>query len=173
MDKVFEFMDHKKEGFVTREKYLETYNRLDKEIPDRKEFLDKARKAAEEWLDVFGLTEGIKAEKPKYIELCAAFGLIESELFRKKELTHEEKRVHALFDVVDRNSNGYLSLDEYKELMTIVDDKLSDEDIQAAFNLLDTDKNGRLNKKEYAAAEAKFWCVLDDSSSDGLFGSRF
>ena len=166
-------MDYNQEGFVTREKYLELYNRLDKGIPDRREFLARARKAAEEWLDVFGLVEGIKVEKLKYRELCAAFGLIEAEMFRKKELTHEEKRLHALFDVVDRSNNGYLSSDEYKELMTILDESMTDEDIQAAFDLLDTDKNGKLGKNEYAAADVKFWCVPEDSSADGLFGNRF
>ena len=74
---------------------------------------------------------------------------------------------------MDRNSNGYLSPDEYKELMTILDVSMTDEDIQAAFDLLDTDKNGKLDKKEYAPADVKFWCVPEDSSADGLFGNRF
>ena len=173
MDKIFEFMDYNKKGFITRENFLENYNRLDKRIPDRKEFLARARKAAEEWLDVFGLVEGIKADKLKYRELSAAFALNELELFEKKELTQEEKRLYALFDVMDRKGNGYLSLEEYKELMMILDEKLTDEDIQAAFNLLDTDKNGKLDKKKYAAAEFRFWFVLEDSSTDSLFGNRF
>ena len=46
---------------------------------------------------------------------------------------------------------------------------MTDEDIQAAFDLLDTDKNGKLDKKEYAAADVKFWCVSEDSSA----GNRF
>jgi hypothetical protein len=49
----------------------------------------------------------------------------------------------------------------------------TDEYIRGAFDVLDKDKNGKLNKKEYAAADVKFWVVLDDSSSDGLYGKNY
>ena len=94
------------------------------------EFIAKAKVAIEEWMDALGIAEGMKVDKLKYVELSAAFYLVEAELFRKKELTYEEKAMHALFDVVDRNSNGYLSPDEYKELMSIVVESMTDEDIQ-------------------------------------------
>lgn len=172
-DQLFEQLDQNKDGFLMRKNFLETVDRLDKAIPDRKQFIAKAREATEEWLDVFGLVEGMKVDKLKYREMSAAFSLIQAEQFKKKELTVEEKSDHALFDVVDRNSNGYLSWDEYKELMTALDEKMTDEAIQAAFDLLDTDKNGKLDKNEFAAADVKFWCVPEDSSSDGLFGPEY
>ena len=75
----------------------------------------------------------MKVDKPRYKELSAAFCLVEAELFRKKELTFKE---NAYFDIVDRNGNGHLSPDEYKELV----ESMTDEDIQAAFDLLDTDQ---------------------------------
>ena len=106
-DKFFEEMDRNKDGFLTRENFLDLTDRLEKAIPDRMEFIAKAKVAIEEWMDALGIAEGMKVDKLKYKELSAAFCLVEAELFRKKELTHEEKAMHALFDVVDRNSNGY------------------------------------------------------------------
>ena len=85
-------------------------------------------------------------------------------------MTSIQKHDWALFDVLDRNSNGYLSFDEYKAMMSVYD--FDEKSARAAFDLLDKDKKGKLSKMEFAAADVKFWCLPDDGEVDGLFGDR-
>ena len=171
-DEAFDHLDRDKSGFLSREDWLLPVADLEKIIPDRIEMIAKARAATEELLDALGLTKGMKADKEKYKKLAAAFSISESERYKKGELTYFEKMDHAFFDAIDRNNNGYLSFDEYKAAVLGTGD-FDEEAAQGAFNVLDKDKNGKLDKKEYATANVKFWCILDDDSTDGMFGSKF
>ena len=172
VDESFNQLDRDKSGFLSREDWLLPVADLEKIIPDRIEMIAKARAATEEFLDVLGLTKGMKADKEKFKKLAAALSISESERYKKGELTYVEKCDHAFFDAMDRDNNGYLSFDEYKAV-TMGAAGFDEEAVQGAFNVLDKDKNGKLDKKEFAAADVKFWCVLDDDSTDGMFGSKY
>ena len=172
VDESFDHLDRDKSGFLSRENWLLPVADLEKIIPDRIEMIAKARASTEEFLDALGLTKGMKADKEKYKKLSAALSISESERYKKGELTYVEKCGHAFFDAIDRDNNGYLSFDEYKAMLIGTGD-FDEEAVQGAFNVLDKDKNGKLDKKEFAAAEVKFWCVLDDDSTDGMYGNKF
>ena len=166
------FDRYKKDGYITRVGYAEAHLQgLDKAAPDRSEQIAKLRELMNEQCDAIGLVEGMKANKEKFKEVGAVFAVAEAARFAKGELTLMQKTFHALFDVLDKNSNGYLSFDEYKVLMEACD--AGEDEARAAFNLLDKDKNGRIDRKEYAASALKFFTQLDNQDTDGLFGPKF
>ena len=159
-DECLQQFDRNKSGFISREDWLMPIEDLKKILPDRVEMLDKAQAATEEYLDVLGLTKGMKADKQKFRELMAAFAISEAERSETGEQTYAEKITYALFDAIDKNSKGYLSFDEYKVIMAA--NNVDENTAQAAFDVLDMDKSGKLYKSIYAAAAVKFWCILDE-----------
>jgi Ca2+-binding EF-hand superfamily protein len=169
-DNSFNMLDKDKSGFLTRDDWLIGIGDLEKILPDRSEAIAKVKAAVEEFLDDLGLKEGMKIDKEQYKQLAAPLSLKLAEQFKRGEVTSIQKADWASFDAMDRNSNGYLSFDEYKTVLAL--DGLDEKAARAAFDLLDTNKNGKLNKKEFAAADVKFWCMPDDTSVDGLYGDQ-
>lgn len=142
---------------------------------DCPELIAKAREARKELVNALGLEEGVKLEKGMYIGQFAAFSEAEAAKFDKGEMTLIEKDTHALFDVLDRDKDGFLSLAEYKAYLIACAFSKSSEDedeAKAAFNLIDKDNSGKLDKKEFAAACVKFWSKVSDDT-EGLFGKNF
>ena len=170
IDDYFDDTDSDKNGFLTREEWVKPMKALKDIVPDRTEKIDEVLAAVEKLLDVLGLTEDMKADKQKLKELVAALAISEVEKLNKGELTYTEKLSHALFDVMDRDGNGYLSYDEYKTVMCAAYNETVEE-CEAVFRMLDKDKNGKIDKNEFAIADAKFWYVLDDDSTDNLYGN--
>ena len=81
-----------------------------------------------------------------------------------------EKRGNAMFDVVDRNSDGRITFEEYKIVMKSFG---FDEDVgKATFAKLDKNKDGAIQRKEYIDAGMTYWCTLDPATQ-GMYGDKF
>lgn len=168
----FSQLDREKNGYVSRNDYQLGIDKLAELVPDRPELVDKARKVTAEFCDVFGLTEGVKADKNKLIELAAAMGLAELQRVVKGEETITSKVHNAIFDIVDKDhDHRYVTLEEYKIFMEASDH--SPEVAEATFNLLDKNKDGKIERKVLIDSAIKFWCDLDDQETKGMFGDRY
>lgn len=172
IDNWFRDVDRDKNGFVTRKEWFVSVDKLEELLPDRKDFITVARQRTNEYLDSLQLTEGLKADKQKFRELSASYAMREGEIFKRGEFTTLEKLMHAMFDVLDTNSNGYLSFDEYKVLAASYNND-DENSAKATFALLDKNNDGRLDKKEYASSLFKFSMMLDDKPTEGLLGERY
>lgn len=74
----------------------------------------------------------------------------------KKEFTDT---VLKSFDKLDKNKDGYLSREEYKEANIPNSDE--------SFNELDTDKDGRVSKDEFSKGAEKHFKIMD-KNGDGF-----
>ena len=171
IDESFNILDVNKNGYLSREDWLITVDKLAKVAPDRPAEIAKLRAVTLEFADVIGLTEGVQADKKKFRELAAAMSLAEIGRRDKGEMTMSEKVDNAYFDVLDKNHDGHVTWDEYKVAMEVLG--LGEEEGRATFNLLDKDKSGNIDRKEFTDANIKFWCTLDDPDTQGMFGARF
>ena len=167
----FDQFDLNKSGYISREDFLIGVDNLAKVVTDRPALIAKAREATMEYADALGLTEGVKADKEKFLELAAAMSIAEIARVKKGEKSLIEIFDNVFFDVVDRNHDGYLTFDEYKVLMTA--GNYDDDAAQGAFALLDKNKNGKIERSEFTAADVKFWCSLDDTDTEGMFGEKY
>ena len=70
---------------------------------------------------------------------------------------------NAIFDVVDVNHDGNVTLNEYKLVMKAFN--LDEASTEASFNALDRNKNGKIDWIEFIKSEFKFWFSLDDPYS--------
>ena len=53
----------------------------------------------------------------------------------------------------DADNNGYISIDEFKYILKMVDSPLSDKDVKEIFDTFDVSRDGKIDYKEFVA----FW----------------
>ena len=68
------------------------------------------------------------------------------------ELNNPNNIVDA-FRLFDADNNGYISIDEFKYILKMVDSPLSDKDVKEIFDTFDVSRNGKIDYKEFVA----FW----------------
>lgn len=171
MSESFSQLDRNKNGYVSRDDYQLGIDKLSKLAPGRPEEVAKARKVTAEFCDAFGLTEGVRADKEKLVQLAAAMGVAELGRIKRGEETFTSKVHNAIFDIVDQNHDGHVTLEEYKLFMEASDHK--PDVAEATFKVLDKNKNGKIERKELINGAVKFWCDLDDQDTKGMFGDRY
>ena len=171
IDESFHQFDRNGEGFVSREDWLVNVDNLAKVVTNRPSAIAKLRAATLEFTTALGLTEGVKADKQKFLELAANMVVAEIAKVKRGEKTLVEKMENAVFDVVDTSRDGTITFDEYVILMKA--GNFPEDAAKAAFTLLDKDKSGKLERKEYISSYFKFWFHLDDPDVQGMFGSKY
>ena len=77
----------------------------------------------------------------------------------------------AMYDVLDINRDGTVSLDEFTTVMKIVY-RCDAKEAEATFRLIDN-KNGKIECKELTDYELKFWFDLNDEESKGFYGAKY
>ena len=171
IDGIFTTFDANKDGYVSAEDWMNIADNLEKKVSDRPEAIAKLRKATLEFTTAMGLTKGTKADKQKYRELLAAFCLTNAEKMKKGEMTSLEKYLNPMLDCVDKNRDGYLTFEEFKLVMDA--SNFGEEAAKATFNLLDKNKTGKIDRNEYLHSKVRFWYILDDPATKGLYGTKF
>ena len=86
-------------------------------------------------------------------------------------MTSFENYLNAVFDVVDKNHDGFVTFEEYKILMEA--SNFGEEAAKTAFNLLDKNKNGKIERNEFLSSHLTFWFSLDHPDTKGMYGDRF
>ena len=138
----FTQLDTNKNGYLSKEDWMLTCSNLEKAAPDRPAEIAKLRQISSEFTDALGLTEGVKADTKKFVELFAAFSLAEMARVKKGEMSLTEKLDNAIFDVVDRNHDGRVTFEEFKAVMKSYG---FNEDVgKTVFAAMDRDKNGTI-----------------------------
>lgn len=165
-------LDVDKSGYLTRKDYDVGQRMIKLEMePDPKLFALYCDATEEFCVSALGLTQGKRLTKEEYVKQAA--NAAESELEKRKrgEETLLGKVQNAYFDVIDKNHDGFVTLEEYKLTMKI--NGLDSEAAEAAFKLIDKNKNGKVERRELIEHQLNFWLKLDDEASKGMLGEAF
>lgn len=73
----------------------------------------------------------------------------------------------SLFDTLDSNGSGYISLTEFTKFCRVF--ALSDDNATYAFNAIDTDKDGKISAEEYIEAAMVYHTSEDESDPGNSF----
>ena len=174
VEQAFATMDKNKNGYIEQsdiESFYQTVDELAAKCPDRPDKIAKCREVSLEFFTDFGMAGGVKADLQMYKELGAKYAIRETARVQRGEMTLIEKMYNAYFDVYDLNQDGFISWDEYQYIFA--GGTLEPEAIKAAFDFMDKNNDGRVNRKEFAAADVKFWTTLDDPSTKGMYGDKY
>ena len=172
ISQMFDDTDIDKNGYISTADFMKFADNLAKETgrPDS-DLITKLRGVMMEWAAAIGIKEGVKATKQEYLKLMATMAVSENAKVKRGEKSLIYKLDNALFDVVDVNHDGNITLNEYKLVMKAFN--LDEASSEAGFNAIDRNKNGKIDRNEFIETEFKFWFSLDDPDSQGILGDKF
>ena len=58
---------------------------------------------------------------------------------------HSDEEIREAFRLFDKDSNGYITGDELKEIMAVLGEDLSEKEVEDMINAADSDADGRIN----------------------------
>jgi len=166
----FDSVDRAKRGVVTLDHFImfadgikERCEASDEEISQMKDALRIV------YTDVGFTYAGMKREDfPKKLN---DFASRERERKKNNEDTFHTKLMDANFNIIDKNKDCRLSLDELKIWVTTIG--MPEDAAQSYLLIADTNKNGTIELNELRDAEFKFWFEPIDNTFDNLYGGYF
>ena len=162
-------LDLNHDGFISREDYelmatkLQEYGRLDEKGAEL------ACNAFTNAADALGLNAGVKISVEEAAR-NANQKLLTMEVSKRQTMlttTH-----NPIFDAVDLNKDGHISLDEFKIYFQIIAPDISDAEIIHSFNTIDEDKNGEISRDEFIAAAFDFLHGYEETEISKAFLGR-
>ena len=170
ISEMYDDTDTDKNGYISNTDILKFADNLAKET-DCPEMITKLREVMLEWAAAMGLEEGVKANKQQFLKMVAEMAVSENAKVKRGEKTLLYKLDNALFDVVDANHDGTITLNEFKVVMKAYnyDEELS----EASFAAMDKNKNGKIERDEFIETEFKFWFSLDEPDILRILGDKF
>ena len=160
-------MDVNKDGFLSREDYelmakqLAEYGRLTEKQAD------SAYSGFMEVADTFNLNPGVKLPLEEAIQR-ANTSLLSMPPEERKEKIHDGV-LGKMFDVIDTNKEGYISLDEAKAFYKVIAPEMTEAEVLHAFELLDTGMDGKISREEFTAAAEDFLFGVEETEISKLF----
>ena len=165
ISQMFEDTDIDKKGYVSTTDVMKFVDNLAKET-DRPDLIAKLRGVTLEWAAAIGIKEGVKSNKQEYLKLMAAMAVSENAKVKRGEKSLIYKLDNALFDVVDVNHDGSITLNDFKLVMKAFN--FDEATSEAGFTALDRNKDGKIDRSEFIETEFKFWFSLDDLDAQGI-----
>ena len=170
---LFHHSDLNNDGFLSIEDFDIWIENIEKETKADAVLIEKARTAMREYWESVGLKPGVKLTKEQWLDNLAEVALT---MRAKQEAGDKEslfvRCIETLFDIVDKNHNGFLELDEYEIVMS----KGCNFDAGIAkvtFDVIDANHDGKLSRQELLDYLIKFWFYPDNQESVGLFGPKY
>ena len=170
----FTRMDQNKNGFIEAADFEILLNNLARETKQADPKVhEKLRKVLmEKHIVAMGITPGKKLTKEEYVKNMAKMAAVEhGKRMRGEKLSLAEVN-DAMYDVMDTNRDGTVSLGEFTTVMKIAY-SCDDKEAEATFRRMDTNKNGKLEREELTDYELKFWFDLNDEASKGFYGAKY
>ena len=170
----FTRVDQNKNGLIEAADFEVMLNNLAREVKqaDPKVHDNFRRILMDKHIVAMGITSGKKLTKEEYVKNMAKMAAVEhGKRIRGEKLSLAEVN-DAMYDLMDVNHDGTVSLDEFTTVMKVAygcDAK----EAEATFRRMDTNKNGKLERNELTDYELKFWFDLNDESSKGFYGAKY
>ncbi|XP_011410381.1 PREDICTED: aequorin-2-like [Amphimedon queenslandica] len=173
VDEFFYVRDVNKNGYIELNDFRIVADKLTTLTNNKRpEALKRVLEAELALAAALGIKEGDKLSKEQWIDAMASLAEKLNAKSKAGEKPLTEDLTNALFDVVDVNEDGTVSLDEYKLVFKAYN--IDDAAAAQGFAAHDKNKNGKLERHEIVNQHTRFWWyVNDDFGSNGTFGERF
>ena len=156
-------MDINHDGYISREDFELMAKRLVEysgEITEEKS--EAIFKTFAKVADLMGLKSGVKI--PLEEAATVASDVLLSPTGEKPSGVHD-----MLFDCIDTNSNGTISINEYKVYFKVIGHDISEEETKHCFDTIDSNGNGVISREEFVAAAEEFFYGVEETELSNVF----
>ena len=156
----FDMLDVNKNGTIELADFQAPMEKIINEVKPDAAVLEKYRAIASKFTEAMGIGAGKKLNKDEFTKNAAAIAVAESAKKAKGEKTVFDELDNACYDIVDKNKDGFVTLNEFLVVMkaTGVDAKMAEE----KFKKLDANGNGKIERQELINQHINSWCSLGD-----------
>ena len=77
-----------------------------------------------------------------------------------------------VFDVIDTNGDGHISMEEFKVYLKVVAPDVSEEEAEHAFNTIDTNLDGKISREEFHDAAEDFFFGVEETEVSRVFWGK-
>lgn len=162
-------LDINKDGYVSYEDYELMGKKLAKHSQMTEEQAEATRKEFARFAERLNLKQGeripVEEAARKVTEIILA-----SDPAQSKALF--DKSHNPMFDAIDTNKNGQISIKEFKEYFSITAPGVSEAEIIYSFNTIDANKDGVISREEFMAAAEDFFCGFEETELSKVFLGR-
>jgi Ca2+-binding EF-hand superfamily protein len=156
-------MDLNHDGYLSREDFELMAKRLVEHASGiTKEKTEEIYAAFLSIADYIGLKPGVKIPLEEAAKIASDHYL---------SPTGDEPTGHndMLFDCIDTNSDGHISIEEFKVYFEVIGHDISDEEIKHSFDTIDSNGNGEISREEFVAAAKDFYCDVEETELSNAF----
>ena len=159
-------LDINKDGFISREDYEIMSKRLSEYSKVTEEQAKKIRDSLLAVADSIKLTGDAKYPVK---EFAANVSLAILGSTRENMRTELHNSHNALFDVIDTNSDGHVSVEEFKVYLKVVAPEVTEDQAKHAFDVIDADKNKEISREEFLAGAEDFFLGVEETELAAAF----
>ena len=162
----FTRIDLNHDGFISREDYEIMATKVQECGKLNAEDAESTRNAFMTVADALGLKPGVKIP----VEEAAKKANREfSVIAQEKQLAFLKETHNPIFDAVDLNKDGHISLDEFKVYFQIIAPDISEDEVTHSFNVIDSNKNGEISREEFITAAFDFLHGFEETEVSKVF----
>ena len=161
--------DINKDGYFSGEDFELMAERMIEYGKPPKEQAEFVHKGFMKFVGLFGLKPGEKVPLEEMAQRIHK-AVLAIPIAEHKTILHD---VHEpLFDIIDLNKDGHISLEEFKVYFHVAGADLTDEETVHSFSTIDADKNGEISRDEFLVAADDFYAGFDETELSKVFLGR-
>lgn len=166
----FDTFDLDGDNKMTMKEVLFWPDRMKELVGASEEQIETMRQAVRKMFGACGVTdEGLCRED--WVEANQVFAEAERQRKKRGEQSLVALLGNSYFDVLDKNGDGLVGLDELKTMMRAF--QVPQEAAYTFFDKADTNKNGKLEREEMHNLFHKFWLEKYNPEYDGIYAYKY
>ncbi len=152
-------LDITKDGFISRE----DYEIMSKRLSEYSNLNEEQTKKIHKFIQVISdsITGDAKIPVEEYAMKISQAILGETDYEKKRSFL--ETSHGNIFDVINTNGDGRISVEEFKVYLNVVAPIMTEDEAKHAFDVIDANKNGKINREEFMAAIEDFYCGVEET----------
>ena len=159
-------LDINKDGYISREDYELMGRKIAEYSGMTKEQTESCYKEFTKVADALSLKPGVKTPLEKASQQASKW-ILSNTPERQKANLHSNHSL--LFDAIDTNKDGHISLKEFKVYFKVIAPATSEAEAAHSFNTIDANKSGEISREEFLAAAEDFFNGVEETELSKVF----
>ena len=159
-------LDINKDGFISRE----DYEIMSKRLSEYSNLTEEQAKKIHDSLLAVADSQKIIGDTKYSVEVYAtkgSQGILQQP--RERSLAFLHNSHNALFDGIDANGDGHISVEEFKVYLKVVAPDMTEDEAKHAFDVIDANKNGEISREEFLAGAEDFFFGIEETELAAAF----